>query len=111
MTEFELETVHVDQIWYEARVYPPSENRKLLRAVREYQTAAEDDDHASLAFSISYDHSFVAFVYSKPMERPAVFDMFYGIPFQKDFIKSSNGSQYSLAAAFASVLGDGPSLR
>ncbi|KAK3945230.1 putative fad binding domain-containing protein [Diplogelasinospora grovesii] len=76
-----------------------------------YQDAAENDDHASLAFSLSYDHTFVAFVYSKPVERPPVFDMFYGIPFQKSFIESSFGTQYGLANAFASVLGDGPPLK
>ena len=107
VTEFELETVPIGQVWYEARVYPPSENRKLLRAVREYQVAAEYDVHASLAFSLSYSHKFVAFVYSKPNERPAVFDMFYDIPFQLSFIEPSIRTQYSLVKAFASVLGDG----
>lgn len=111
VTEFELETVPVGQIWYQAHLYAPSENGKLLKAVREYQVAAEDDDHASIAFSLSYDHTFVAFVYSKPIERPAVFGMFYNIPFQKCFIESSIGTQYSLALAFTSVLGDGPPLK
>lgn len=106
ITEFELETVPVDRIWFEARIYAPSENRKLLEAVYKYQQAAEKDDSASLAFSLSNDHTFVAFVYSKPAHRPAVFDMFYNITFVKTFIDSSIGSQYDLVTAFASVLGD-----
>lgn len=111
VTEFELETVPVYEIWYEARIYSPTENRKLLKAMHEYQTAAEKDDHASLAFSLSYDHTFVAFVYSSPVERPAVFDMFYGIPIQKTFINSCIGTQFSLVKAFASILGGGTPLK
>lgn len=98
----------VGQIWFEARLYSSSENRNLLRAVREYQTAAKQDKHASLAFSLSHSHTFVAFVYSKPIKQPEVFNMFNDIPFHTIFIESTIRMQYGLVATFATVLGDGP---
>ncbi|KAI1500521.1 putative 6-hydroxy-D-nicotine oxidase [Biscogniauxia marginata] len=99
VTEFELETVPIDGIWYESRIYKPSESRRLLKAVQEYQSAAESDEKASFAFSLSNNHTIVAFIYSQPAAYPAVFNMFYHIPFRQHFIKASFGTLYSLAAA------------
>ncbi|KAI1367949.1 putative 6-hydroxy-D-nicotine oxidase [Xylaria arbuscula] len=111
VTEFELETVPVDKIWYESRIYGPDESRQLLKAVREYQERAEEDPRASFAFSLSSNHTIVAFIYSEPVERPAVFSMFYGIPYEKHFIEPTLGTPYTLAAAFEKVLGERPAYK
>ncbi|RYP63646.1 hypothetical protein DL769_006901 [Monosporascus sp. CRB-8-3] len=111
VTQFELETVPIDRIWYESRIYEPRESLRLLEAVREYQVAAEADEKASFAFSLSNNHTIVAFIYSAPEAYPAVFNMFYDIPFRQNFIEPSFGTPYSLAAAFEQVLGDRPSFK
>ncbi|KAI0882021.1 uncharacterized protein GGS22DRAFT_191752 [Annulohypoxylon maeteangense] len=111
VTKFVLETIPVDRIWYEARIYGPDESRRLLRAVREYQAAAEEDEKASFAFSLSNNHTIVAFVYSAPVEFPPVFQMFRDIPFQRHFIEPSLGTPYTIAKAFETVLGDRPAFK
>ncbi|KAI2470352.1 hypothetical protein F4781DRAFT_430375 [Annulohypoxylon bovei var. microspora] len=111
VTKFVLETVPVDRIWYEARVYGLDEGRRLIRAVREYQAAAEEDEKASFAFSLSSNHTIVAFVYSAPVEFPPVFHMFRDIPFQRHFIEPSLGTPYTIAKAFEAILGDRPAFK
>ncbi|KAI0521218.1 Glucooligosaccharide oxidase [Xylaria bambusicola] len=111
VTEFELETVPVDKIWYESRIYGPGESRNLLTAVREYQEHAEEDPRASFAFSLSSNHTIVAFIYSEPVEYPDVFSMFYDIPYERHFIKPTLGTPYTLAAAFEKVLGERPAYK
>lgn len=111
VTEFELETVPVDKIWYESRIYGPGESRQLFKAVREYQELSEEDPRASFAFSLSSNHTIVAFIYSEPVERPDVFSMFYDIPYEKHFIEPTLGTPYTLAAAFEKVLGERPAYK
>ncbi|KAI0389234.1 hypothetical protein F5Y17DRAFT_449723 [Xylariaceae sp. FL0594] len=111
VTEFTLDTLPIDGIWYEARIYAPSENRRLIRAVREYQAAAEEDEKASFAFSLSGNHTIVAFVYSSPVAFPPVFGMFADIPFAGHFIEPSFGTPYTIAKAFEKVLGDRPAFK
>ncbi|KAK9775110.1 putative FAD-binding PCMH-type domain-containing protein [Seiridium cardinale] len=102
VTEFELETVPIKEI---------CESRALINATREYQVAAESDLRASFAFSLSNNHTIVAFIYSSPVENPATFSMFYDIPYLRHFIAPSFGTPYTLAAAFEQVLGDRPSFK
>ncbi|KAI0099190.1 hypothetical protein GGR51DRAFT_397511 [Nemania sp. FL0031] len=111
VTQFVLETVPIDHIWYEARIYAPSENRKLLRAVREYQAAAEEDEKASLAFSLSNNHTIAAFIYSAPVQFPPVFNIFADIPFERHFITPNTGTPYAMVKAFETVLGERPAFK
>ncbi|KAL0262792.1 hypothetical protein SLS55_001765 [Diplodia seriata] len=111
VTAFELETLPMEHIWYEARIYGPQQNRRLLKAVHDYQEAAEEDPRSSFAFSLSNNHTIVAWIYSEPVERPDVFSMFYDIPFERHFIEPSFGTPYTLAKAFETVLGERPAFK
>lgn len=106
VTDFELQTHPIDQIWYESRIYDPAQNERLIDAFYEYQFAAEEDPKASFAFSISNNHTIVAWVYAQNTPYPKVFEMFYDIPFAKKFIPSTVGSPYTVTKAFESILGD-----
>ncbi|OJD36447.1 fad linked oxidase-like protein [Diplodia corticola] len=111
VTAYELETLPMEHIWYESRIYGPEQSRRLLKAVRQYQEAAEEDPRSSFAFSLSNNHTIVAWIYSEPVERPDVFSMFYDIPFERHFIEPSLGTPYTLAKAFETVLGDRPAFK
>ncbi|KKY15982.1 putative fad binding domain-containing protein [Diplodia seriata] len=101
----------MERIWYEARIYGPQQNRRLLKAVHDYQEAAEEDARSSFAFSLSNNHTIVAWIYSEPVERPDVFSMFYDIPFERHFIEPLFGTPYTLAKAFETVLGERPAFK
>lgn len=100
-----MATIPVNSIWYTARLYDPSQNDRLIEAVYAYQQAAEKDHRASFAFSLSNSQTFVGFVYAEPVEFPDVFSMFYDIPWTKDFIVPTFGTQFSLVKAYEQVLG------
>lgn len=61
---------------------------------------------ASFAFSLSNNHTIVAWIYAQDKPYPDVFKMFYDIPFARKFIPSTTGSPYTVTKAFESVLGD-----
>jgi hypothetical protein len=92
-------------VWFEAVLYDPVQNQKVLRAIKKYQEVAETDDAASFAFSLSNKHTFVAWLYSKPVERPKVYEMFYDIPIQTHFADSKIGSPLDFTASLETVLG------
>ena len=95
----------INQIWFEARLYHHSFNERILEAIAQYEMAAEEDDYASFAFSLGNDHTFVAWIYSKPVEYPEVFKMFYDIPYEKHFTNATIGTTSQFTASLARVLG------
>lgn len=105
MTSIKLRTIPIDKVWYEARIYEPIQNESILKAVYEFSRAAEKDPKASFALSIGNQGTFVGWVYSEPLEKPRAFEMFYDIPFTKNFTEPTIGWQGQLNASMARVLG------
>lgn len=80
MTKFKMATM-TNQMWAEGRVYSPTDNKKLLEAVRKYSDAAEHDKKAAIIWHSVAEATLAFFAYCAPSEtRPAVFDSFDGIP-------------------------------
>ena len=105
MTRFTLQTVPIDKIWYEARIYHRSQNERILKAISQFNQAAEEDPRASFAFSLANNETFMAWIYSEPVEYPAAFKMFYEIPYERHFTSPAIGTQTQFTASLAGVLG------
>ena len=86
-------------------LYAPSENERILEAIAKYQEIAETDDAASFAFSLSNHHTFVGWLYCKPVMRPEAFKMFYELPIEMHFANSTIGTPTDFTASLATVLG------
>ncbi|KAL1637024.1 hypothetical protein SLS58_009463 [Diplodia intermedia] len=103
VTKYDVNTIPAADCWFEGRTYAPNQTEKLFEAMIKYSAAAENDTSAGLVFNISPGESIVAFVYSKPVEKPDVYSMFYDIPYTQNYINSTLGNTYDLALAFADV--------
>ncbi|KAI0882026.1 uncharacterized protein GGS22DRAFT_196179 [Annulohypoxylon maeteangense] len=103
VTRYDINTIPVAEIWFEALLYDPSESEKLLEAVVEYAAAAENDTAAGLVFNLTPDAGLVGFIYGKPVERPSVYKSFDGIPSNGVYVNSTIGTWLDLADGFANT--------
>ncbi|KAI0099191.1 hypothetical protein GGR51DRAFT_535828 [Nemania sp. FL0031] len=101
VTRYDIKTIPVEEIWFEALLYDPSQSEKLFQAVVEYATVAESDTAAGLVFNLTPDAGLVGFIYNKPIVRPAVYQPFYNITPSGVYVNSKVGTWLDLANAFA----------
>jgi hypothetical protein len=109
VTSVEMTTVP-NQIWAEARLYPPTENERLLEAMMEYHEAIEKTNKAVLYFHIVKQATLIVFFYCEPVENPEVFNCFYDIPYMKKFIEPGCKTVLDVIQGIADVLDTTPLL-
>jgi hypothetical protein len=93
-----------NKVWAEARLYPSSENNRLLGAMMEYHEAIEKTNKAVLYFHTVNSTTLLVFLYCEPVETPKVFNCFYDIPFIKNFIEPGCMTVLDVIQGIASVL-------
>jgi len=105
ITSYTIDTIAVDLLWFEILLYSSDQNEAILQAVVDFQAAAENDDYANLVFELTPTFTLVGFIYAKPIVRPPVFHMFYGIPNSGALANSTIGTESQLCQVFASPEG------
>lgn len=91
-------------MWFESRFYNVNQTADLLKSLVDYQAAAEKDPNANLVWTAVATGTLVGFIYAKPVVEPAVFSMFYPIPYVVASTPSTIGTQADLADAYANVI-------
>ena len=80
VTKFHLQTYPLGQMWGGVRVYPPTANRTLTKAITSYLDKASTDPNAALIASYSYSGgqfaSSAIMDYAKPQADPAIYSDF-----------------------------------
>ncbi|PKY01601.1 hypothetical protein P168DRAFT_321182 [Aspergillus campestris IBT 28561] len=92
VTKFTYWTVPIDKIWFAARIYEPSANGQILKAIEEWQKAAENESRGSIIHHIGHRRTLLGWIYSSPVEFPPLFEMFYDIPYESWFVESTIGT-------------------
>lgn len=104
VTSFTYNTIPVNEMWFESRLYTPDKNQQLLNALVTYQNMAVNDTKANIVFQLSENasspQSFVGFLYLDPVERPPIFNPFYNVPHHSTRIKSTIGNLAELASLY-----------
>lgn len=77
VTRYDLFTVPIKDIWYQLSVHSPDQAPDLLQAFAKWQGSG--DTRGSVAMIITLSSITVGLIYSKPIERPKVFQPFYDI--------------------------------
>lgn len=111
MTKFTFRTVPIDNIWFAARIYEPSSNEKILKAIEEWQKAAENEPEGSIVHHIGHKRTLLGWIYSSPVEFPPLFKMFYDIPYESWFVESTIGTVLDFTRNTSKVLGPPQKLR
>ena len=111
MTRFTLRTVPIDKIWFESRLYDPSQNHAILDAIATWQTVAETDPHASIVHHIGHQKTLLGFIYSKPTPYPDIYKMFYDIPYVGHFHPPTTGRILDFSRDMSKILGPPKKLR
>ena len=76
VTGLEMSTTP-NKVWCDSRLYRPSENDQLLKAIMLYHKEIENNNKAVLYFHMVKDATLLVCFYGEPAEsRPAVFDCF-----------------------------------
>ncbi|ROW08495.1 hypothetical protein VMCG_03256 [Cytospora schulzeri] len=103
VTRYDVKAQDNDSVWFEGLNYAPSQNEKLLDAIIQYASVAENDSNAAITFSLTPDSGFVEFIYGKPVERPAAYSMFYNISSSGTAINSTIGNMVALNNAISNI--------
>ncbi|KAI9697354.1 MAG: hypothetical protein M1820_007860 [Bogoriella megaspora] len=101
VTRYDLETVELPYVWFEARLYNPSSTPALIAAAVRYQAAAEKDPDATLVFQVTPTTTLLGFSYAKPIVRPPIFDEFLSLPYNSTYTNSTVGTASDLAFSYA----------
>lgn len=109
VTKIEMLTVP-NKVWAEARLYPPTQNGELLQALMLYHEASEKDSNATLIWHSISQATLLIFFYCAPVEKPAVFDCFYNIPFMARVIEPAINTIYGVVQGLTNVLAAEPLL-
>lgn len=98
-------TTTPNQVWCDSRLYSPSENGQLLKAIMLYHEAIEDNNKAVLYFHVVKEATLLVCFYDEPAEaRPSVFDCFYNIPCIKQGMNPGNKTLLNVVEGIAAVL-------
>ncbi|MCJ1446306.1 MAG: hypothetical protein MMC23_006811 [Stictis urceolatum] len=100
---YTYETLPIDTVWFESRLYTADKNQELINALVEYEELAANDSNASIVYSLSESTaepaSFVGFLYLEPTPSPAIFEPFYKVSSAGDRIKSTIGTIADLSVS------------
>ncbi|KAL4918277.1 hypothetical protein BDW62DRAFT_210562 [Aspergillus aurantiobrunneus] len=70
ITKIEMATIP-NQIWSEARIYPPTAYDQLVDALMQYHEAIETNDQATLIWHATSEAILIVYIYCSPVEHPA----------------------------------------
>lgn len=100
VTNYELYTVPLHQIWYEVLIVSNEQAHAILDAFATWQnTSASSDTKGTVAVVMALQYITLGFVYSEPSsKRPAAFSAFNGITPLTTAVPQTNGTVASLAA-------------
>lgn len=108
-TRFDLATLPIKNIWFQATVHAPEHSPAILDAFAKWQI--KEDTKASAVVSLAPTAGTIVLVYSAPMEKPAVFQSFYEIPVLQTVIPSTLGTVAQLNAISAGLVDTGIPMR
>ena len=101
-----MEALPKPTVWFEYRVYNPSQVQQLLVAMIEYQKAAEIDSDASIVFQSFPMQTLMGYIHKGGISWPSTFTPFQNIPYNTTFVNSTVGSPYQLVEATAGAQGE-----
>ncbi|KAH8647546.1 putative 6-hydroxy-D-nicotine oxidase [Tricladium varicosporioides] len=109
VTQFDLYTIPVKDIWYSITVYPPDQNPAILNAMAEWQeNGAVSDSKGTVNLLIALESTTVLLMYSEPANNPATFAPFYSIPPAAVAMPASNYTVLSILQLVGTLTPDIP---
>jgi hypothetical protein len=103
VTEFELKTVDLSLVYYEALLYNITYTPQLFEAIIKFQAAAEKDSNATIICNWTLGEVLVGLAYAQPIFRPAVFTDFYAIPKITNYINGTVSTPTEMALAYSNI--------
>jgi hypothetical protein len=97
VTNFELYTVPLNNIWYKYVVYSASDYKGILTALATVQNAMESDANAGISLTASPTGFAIIFMYASWSPGPAVFAPFDKFVPISTLVPPTNGTVASLA--------------
>ncbi|PQE15274.1 fad linked oxidase protein [Rutstroemia sp. NJR-2017a BVV2] len=97
ITQVELYTVPLHDVWYGFNVYNSSQNAALLQALVKYQELSASDPKAGVVFTLVGSTTVVGFLYAAHAAKPSVFGSFYDIPVATSLVTPTNGTVQQLS--------------
>ncbi|GKZ23472.1 hypothetical protein AbraCBS73388_009843 [Aspergillus brasiliensis] len=92
VTQFDLETIALPEIWYEASMYSLDKVPDLFDAFATWQQNSSDARSAA-ALVVNLDYAVVSLMYTEPVAtRPAIFEPFNAISAEEVVVPTSNGT-------------------
>lgn len=110
VTRYDLETIPVNDVWYQINVYTPEQVPALLAAVAEYQaTGGTTDPKGSLSLIVGLQSITMGLIYGEPSENPpSTFDPIYAITPAAVAIPASNGTFATINTIAGSLISTAP---
>lgn len=92
VTEFEVQTIPSNQVYYEIYTYSPENTPALLKAYGEFVADPDTDPASNVGIRVDSRASLAFYGYDGPKNRPAIFNKFYSIPVTSTIFPPTNGS-------------------
>lgn len=103
VTNFELYTVPVHDIWYQVTVHTPDQVPAILEAFTEWQKTRASDLKSTIALIIGLDIITLGLLYSAPNPPSNVFTPLDAIPAATVVVPPTNGTVLSLTQILGST--------
>ena len=108
MTRFDLQTIPVNDIWYQVAIYTTDQAPTILDAFAEWQEKGASDLKSTVALIIGLETITLGLIYSAPAEKPAAFAPFYGIPSTAVAVPPTNGTVLTLTEILGTTFSNAP---
>ncbi|KAL9115567.1 MAG: hypothetical protein Q9187_007280 [Circinaria calcarea] len=96
VTQFDLYTIPVKNIWYQVEIYTTDQVPALLDAFAQWQENGALDVKSTVALIVGLQSTTLGLIYSAPAMKPAAFAPFYDIPAAVVAVPPTNGTVLSL---------------
>lgn len=106
VTELQLYTVPIRNIWYQLGLYSPEKVPELIDAFTKWQNEGATDTRGSVGFLIGLESVFVGLFWDEPAIKPEPFAPFYDIPQIEPAAAPVNSTLVSLTQLLGFVGGD-----
>ncbi|KAI5918292.1 hypothetical protein F4810DRAFT_692903 [Camillea tinctor] len=108
VTNYELYTHTMGNMYMEARVFSPNQTSDFFQAIAEYQKKGQLDTKSSISAQILETGPTLLLLYSEPTQHPEAFEAFYALEPYTSLMTATNGSLMDVLALAGSrfVTGD-----
>ena len=112
VTQFDLYTLPISQLWVQINIYAVDQVRDLLAIYQAWQLGGASDVKSSIEFSIALDYAAVTLIYSEPSAQPPpAFSPFFnstGLQPVQVALPGTNLTYHELNVVLGSALPTGP---